>query len=82
MTVFQRNLDYLALRTNLSSDARFWISDARTITVKGEVGPAPDPAASLPVLCTQTAPFSNETFQDVSDRWQISVTANGETLIG
>lgn len=36
----------------------------------------------LPVLCTQTAPFSNRTFQSTAQEWRTSVRSNNEDLVG
>jgi len=40
------------------------------------------PTTELPVLCTQTAPYSNSTFADVDKRWQVQVESNNETVTG
>ena len=39
-------------------------------------------STKLPVLCTQTAPYSNATFADVSQNWQVQVQSNNETVTG
>lgn len=82
----QKSLDYLALRNGPAGASLFWIapkdSQARTISITGELKTAADSAATLPVLCTQTAPFSNETFQDVSAKWQITTKSNGDSFVG
>jgi hypothetical protein len=36
----------------------------------------------LPVLCTQTAPFSNSTYQNTSSQWQVEVGSNNEYITG
>ncbi|EPE34177.1 alpha/beta-Hydrolase [Glarea lozoyensis ATCC 20868] len=42
----------------------------------------PKSSAKLPVLCTQTAPYSNATSADVGQDWQIQVESNNETVTG
>jgi hypothetical protein len=39
-------------------------------------------SVELPVLCTQSAPFSNSSYQDKDVRWQVEVSANNENLVG
>lgn len=81
----QPNLDYLAFE-GCAEDQQYWIastqSSARTIDGKGHISNVKDSSANLPVLCTQSAPFSNSTFQDPSARWQVSVHSNNEYLTG
>ena len=36
----------------------------------------------LPVLCTQTAPFSNITYADTSSAWQVKVQSRAQTITG
>jgi hypothetical protein len=59
----------------------FWVAGEKTLGGLGEITLA-DPELHLPVLCTQTAPYSNDTGQDTSAKWQVAVTANNETLTG
>jgi hypothetical protein len=80
----QPNLDYLASE-GCADDEQFWIapaqSHARAIDLKGRISNA-DENTKLPVLCTNSAPFSNSSFQDTSARWQVSVHSNNEYLTG
>lgn len=81
----QRNLDYLRYKDNALGSSQFWIASkgvgSRAIDRTGRVS-WPAIASRLPVICTQTAPFSNETFKDTSDNWQVTVRSNGEYLTG
>ncbi|KAK8090143.1 hypothetical protein PG997_005104 [Apiospora hydei] len=81
----QPNLEYLKFAGRDKEVPKHWIasneSDARAINVDGEVS-ASDSASKLPVLCTQTAPFSSETHQDTSGRWHVTVHSNNEVLTG
>lgn len=80
----QRNLDFLLYQGK--GDTGSWIAaydDApRGISSSGDVINGLDAAEKLPVLCTQTAPFSNSSVQDTDDRWRVSVRANNEVLTG
>ncbi|KAH9903573.1 Alpha/Beta hydrolase protein [Xylariomycetidae sp. FL2044] len=86
-SIIQNNLDYLKYTGSMAqnSSSRFWIAprnlSARVIDIDGHVYVAKG-NQSLPVLCSQSAPFSNETFQDTSARWQTSVFSNGEHITG
>lgn len=80
----QRSLDFL--RYQEKGRAGFWIAprdDApRAISTSGDVSDELDGSDKLPVLCTQTAPFSNSTVQDTGETWRVSVRANNEVLTG
>ncbi|KAI0480490.1 Alpha/Beta hydrolase protein [Xylariaceae sp. FL0804] len=82
----QANLNYLAYEGVAAAGSQFWIAPdragARAIDVRGDVSAA-DARRSLPVLCAQSAPFSNATWQDNSTaRWQVTVESNNEYLTG
>lgn len=81
----QPNLDYLVYEGKAEMSSLFWIASqgplARAINAGGHISYV-SPSLKLPVLCTQTAPYSNTTYADVSARWQVSVNANNEDLIG
>ena len=80
----QKNLDFL--RYQQRGEEGFWIApldDApRSIATSGDVSGDLDESDKLPVLCTQTAPFSNGSTQDTGEEWQVSVRANNEVLTG
>lgn len=79
----QTDLDYLVYEGKYAPRQRFWIggSSPRTIDATGQMskGQSDD---CLPVLCSQTAPYSNETNQDNSTTWQVTVNSNNEMLTG
>jgi hypothetical protein len=81
----QNDLDYLVFQGKYTRNQRFWTtSDHRklsTIDTNGRVNKAPA-NERLPVLCTQSAPLSNSTFQDTSAQWQVTVHSNDEYLTG
>lgn len=84
-TVIKPNLNYLDYKENFQGLSRYWIAS------KGIVNQAMDsqgrvtwaaPFAQFPVLCTQSAPFSNETYKDTSKKWQVTVNSNNQYLTG
>jgi len=81
----QANLDYVTYQGQYDADQAYLIaSDAagpRTISGKGTVKKLPN-NSKLPVLCTQTAPFSNATLKDNSEKWQVSVTSDTTLVTG
>ncbi|KAK2029886.1 carboxylesterase [Colletotrichum zoysiae] len=52
-----------------------------TINLQGKVS-STDPSATNPVLCMQTAPFSNGVSQDNTERWQVGAHSNNEDVLG
>ncbi|KAH7382860.1 cholinesterase [Cadophora sp. MPI-SDFR-AT-0126] len=81
----QSNLDYLTYQGEYEANQDYLIapdSDGpRAITGKGKFKKVSgDP--ELPVLCTQTAPFSNATYKNSSEKWQISVKTGGSLVTG
>lgn len=81
----QRDLDYLVYQGRYAQTQRFWTaSDNRkpsTINANGQIKSV-STNEKLPVICTQTAPYSNITFQDTSSKWQVTVKSNNEYLTG
>ena len=79
------DLDYLLYRGDYDRQRRFWISPtnntARTIGLDGTIATA-DANRRYPVLCTQTAPYSTEDYQNTSSPYQVTVHANNEYLTG
>lgn len=43
---------------------------------------SPNPHVRYPGLCSNTAPYSTEDFQDTGREWQISLDVNNQTLTG
>ncbi|KAG4430270.1 hypothetical protein IFR05_014249 [Cadophora sp. M221] len=84
-TSIQVNLDYLTYEGQYSADQQYFIAprteDPRVLTGKGKVKKASG-SSKLPVLCTQTAPFSNATYKDNSERWQISIKSGNGIVTG
>ncbi|KAJ6187575.1 hypothetical protein N7519_002483 [Penicillium mononematosum] len=81
----QNDLDYLVFQGKYTRNQRFWTaSDHRklsTIDTNGRVNKV-SANEKQPVLCTQSAPLSNSTFQDTSAQWQVTVHSNDEYLTG
>ncbi|KAK8041979.1 cholinesterase-like protein [Apiospora rasikravindrae] len=82
----QPNLRYLKFAGRTKEGSKHWIapkgSVARAINVDGTIVSDSDSASEWPALCTQTAPFSHETHQDTSAKWQVTVHSNNEVLTG
>ncbi|KAF9893528.1 hypothetical protein FE257_010840 [Aspergillus nanangensis] len=82
----QSNLDYLVYQGQHHQGQRYWISPdhrgaPRAINGRGSITRA-TASDSLPVLCTQTAPYSNETHKDTSSKFQVTVSSNNERITG
>ncbi|KAI2462997.1 alpha/beta-hydrolase [Annulohypoxylon bovei var. microspora] len=81
----QNTLNYLKYANSNTSISQFWIAStnesAQAIDTDGSISQT-NPDAKLPVICTQSAPFSNDTFQDTSEKWQITLKSNNETFTG
>ncbi|KAK0114511.1 hypothetical protein ONS95_014001 [Cadophora gregata] len=82
---FPINLNYLVYQEQYDVDQDYFISSTsdglRTITGKGKVKRFSG-SSKLPVLCTQTAPFSNATYKDSSEKWQVSVKSSSSLVTG
>ena len=81
----QRNLNYLVYEGTANATSRFWIAalgdSSRVLDVLGVVTASPQ-GTQLPALCTQTAPYSTNANMDTTEKWQVSVRANNEDLVG
>ncbi|KAJ9154756.1 Carboxylic ester hydrolase [Pleurostoma richardsiae] len=81
----QSIVDYLIYQKKADKSSLFWIGskgkETRAVSVKGQVSFV-NPSLRLPILCTQSAPFSNETYADTSSKWQVQVHSNNEDLTG
>ncbi|ORY59199.1 Alpha/Beta hydrolase protein [Pseudomassariella vexata] len=79
------NLDYLIYTKSAQRQTKYWIAPkgvaTRTIDASGDYAWT-NASSRLPVLCSHTAPFSNETIQDTSPKWQVTVRSNNEYLTG
>lgn len=84
----QSNLDYLTLEGKYDADQLYWISSsgttARAIDGKGQISDTRtfSPHSRLPALCTQSAPFSDSSGQNSSEKWQVTVHSNNEYITG
>ncbi|KAK4123150.1 alpha/beta-hydrolase [Parathielavia appendiculata] len=78
--------DYLKYDGTASASSKFWISSdsgSDCMDVSGRFSKASTASNSrFPGLCTNTAPFSTESSQDTSAKWQISLDVNNQTLTG
>ncbi|KAJ5764227.1 hypothetical protein N7533_002908 [Penicillium manginii] len=81
----ENDLKYLVYQGDKNKRQRYWIasihSTPSTIDVNGRVKKTSSDE-NLPVLCTQTAPYSTPTFQDINSSWQIAVRSNNEYITG
>lgn len=85
ISTIQKNLDYLKYLKSYPELSKFWIepesSSGQTIDISGYVSHS-SKALELPVLCTQSAPFSSPTSQDINEKWQVTVHSNNEYVTG
>jgi len=72
--------DYLKY-TGAATSSKFWISNSDAVDTIGRVTKGPSPA-QYQALCTNTAPYSNQSFQDTNEKWHISLDVNNQTLTG
>jgi hypothetical protein len=83
----QQSLNFLIFSGKFEAGQQFWIasegSNQRAINTHGGFSLGNGVSRlSLPVLCTQTAPFSDIGFQNTSSQWQISLESNNQILTG
>jgi predicted GIY-YIG superfamily endonuclease len=78
-------LEYLVYQGKYTANQRFWAAShdrkPSAINARGQIKSA-SKDEKLPVLCTQTAPYTNSTFQDTSSKWQVNVRSNNELITG
>jgi hypothetical protein len=78
--------DYLQYDGTANASSKFWVSadsGSNSVDISGRYGKASTASNSrLPDFCTNTAPFSTQSSQDTSAKWQISLDVNGQTLTG
>ncbi|EPS45811.1 hypothetical protein H072_218 [Dactylellina haptotyla CBS 200.50] len=86
------SLSYQAYLRKISYSQQFWVADyvdgdpktkdtCRTIDLAGKIR-ALDCGRELPALCSHSAPISNETFWDTSEKYQVTVPYGENTLAG
>ncbi|KAM7185015.1 Alpha/Beta hydrolase fold [Naviculisporaceae sp. PSN 640] len=87
---------YQGLNGSNTTGGTFWIAPSqnglsstspvisRTINTSGSITSISNtsPELRLPALCTQSAPYSTPSAQDTSASYQVSITANNQTLLG
>jgi hypothetical protein len=76
--------DYLKYDGTADASSTFWVSsgsNASAVDITGRSSNA-GPGSHARGLCTNTAPFSTQSSQDTSDKWQISLDVNGQTITG
>lgn len=85
VSTIKHDLSYLLYRDKKKTNQRYWIAPIHgtpsTIDVNGKSKQASSDD-NLPVICTQTAPFSTPSFQDTNSTWQVTVHSNNEYLTG
>lgn len=81
----QTSLDYLVYEGKATKDSQFWVAPSENATqvmsASGEQSSVHG-NASLPALCTQTAPLASAAQTDNSSTWHISVRSNSDELVG
>lgn len=79
------DLDYLVYQRKYSPSQHYWIAPVRgapsTINADGDITKAAA-HTHLPVLCTQSAPYSTEYSSNTSSTWQVAVQSNNEHITG
>ncbi|KAL2181338.1 Alpha/Beta hydrolase protein [Thermothelomyces heterothallicus CBS 202.75] len=77
--------EYLKYDGMADASSKFWVggSGFAAVDLAGRHQTADSVShLRLPGLCANTAPFSNQSAQDTSSRWQISLEVNNQTLTG
>ncbi|KAL2122949.1 hypothetical protein VTJ04DRAFT_3404 [Mycothermus thermophilus] len=78
--------DYLKYTGTASASSRFWVSSdsgSNVVNTSGKLSKVPTTSNErLPGFCTNSAPFSNTSFQDTSSKWHIDVEVNNQILTG
>jgi hypothetical protein len=76
--------DYLKFDGKADSSSKFWVSPDSGSKAVDIAGRKADSASNskFPGVCTNTAPYSTQSFQNTSSQWQISLDVNGQTLTG
>ncbi|KAF3916722.1 Neuroligin-2 [Dactylellina cionopaga] len=81
------SLSYQAYLRKFSYSQQFWVADevpangCKAIDLSGKVREL-DCGRLLPALCSHSAPISNETFWDLSEKYQVAVTAGENSITG
>ncbi|RVD83275.1 uncharacterized protein DFL_007669 [Arthrobotrys flagrans] len=85
------SLSYQAYLRKYSYSQQFWVADAepaskpkdtcRAIDLAGKVRPL-DCNRLLPALCSHSAPLSNYSFSDTSEKYRVTVSAGSQKITG
>ncbi|KAK6529543.1 hypothetical protein TWF281_008714 [Arthrobotrys megalospora] len=85
------SLSYQAYLRKFSYSQQFWVADSnpaskpkdtcRAIDLAGKVRPL-DCGRLLPALCTHSAPISNVSFTDISEKYRVGVSTGNQKLTG
>ncbi|CAG8926062.1 unnamed protein product [Penicillium salamii] len=81
----QSGLEYLAYIGKYAPGQRFWTASKHqkpsTLRTNGRIQTS-SADQKLPVLCKQIAPYSNNSFQDTSEQWQVTVESHSQRFTG
>jgi len=81
----QHDLEYLVFQRKFSGSQQYWIAPIQgvpsTIDAYGEIRES-FPSIHLPVLCTQSAPYSTADTKDTNSTWQVAIQSNNENITG
>jgi hypothetical protein len=84
-STIQQDLEYLVFQRKFSRRQQYWIAPIHgvpsTIDVNGEIRES-FPSKHLPVLCTQSAPYSTASTKDTNFTWQVTIQSNNEHITG
>ncbi|TPX13527.1 uncharacterized protein E0L32_005998 [Thyridium curvatum] len=84
------SLSYQVYQGRAASDTLYWIARSssssngtcRAISPRGSVRSDVVCASELPALCTQSAPLSNSSTADSSERWRVALPVAGYRMTG
>ncbi|OQD75233.1 hypothetical protein PENDEC_c008G02950 [Penicillium decumbens] len=81
----QHDLEYLVFQRKFSGSQQYWIAPIQavpsTIDAYGEIRESFS-SIHLPVLCTQSAPYSTADTKDTNSTWQVAIQSNNENITG
>jgi len=78
--------EYLKFDGKADASSKFWCasdSGSNAVDIAGRFNNfGTGSNLRIPGLCANTAPYSTQSSQDTSSKWQISLDVNGQTLTG
>lgn len=81
----QNDLNYLLYQHKYTRTQQYWIAPEHntpsTIDVDGHIKQASS-ETRLPVLCSQSAPYSTPSSKNTNATWQVGVYSNNESITG